>query len=181
MTHKSIGPSKRKGVTELALIINIINQTSFQDCCFLESQLCWTGVCNAIRLTMTCNRYESGAVAALFIVRFPVSAFTENTLSVSPKENGKTIQSSDTFIKSPRAHWLTFSHTGDNIQGIMLLMLLVLACLVAARAGSTGQGFRGTQEKKSIQKMCVNPARWGRTESFAFPVPRPRYNQPEFC
>lgn len=41
----------------------------------------------------------------------------------------------------------------------MLLMLLVLACLVAARAGSTGQGFRGTQEKKSIQKMCVNPAR----------------------
>lgn len=87
---------------------------SHQDCCFLESQLCWVVVYNVIRLTMTCNTYESREVAGLFIVRFPVSASTENTWSTSPKENGKTIQSSDTFIKWPGAHWLIFSHLSDN-------------------------------------------------------------------
>lgn len=50
-------------------------------------------------LTITCNRKESGEVTILFMVRFPVSASTENTSSVFPRENAKTIQPSDSFIK----------------------------------------------------------------------------------
>lgn len=95
--HRSnTGPFRRKGVTELLLrsLIPVTPRLLF------PRNPAVLGVLAVMSsLTITCNRKESGEVTILFMVRFPVSASTENTSSVFPREKAKSSQPSDSFIK----------------------------------------------------------------------------------
>lgn len=126
-------------------------------------------------LTITCNRKESGEVTTLFMVRFPVSSSTENTSSVFPRENAKTIQPSDSFIKWPGAHRLILPCLSENTLKEFSLVkyhlpkkkkLFSLPAWLLPRLGVLARDAEGHR--------CV----WTQInevghQSFSFPVPRP--------